>query len=404
MKVLVTATTFPRWKDDKVPYFVYDLCQEYKRLGLEVVVLSPHYKNAKFVEIIDGLKIYRFPYFLPFNLQKIAYDGGILDNLKNSFLAKLQVPFFLLSDFIFMSIVVVKEHIDVIHSHWILSQGFIASLVRSITRRKHINTMHAGDLALLEKIPFRKIVVRFILANTDNFTVVSKHGLSRFLHLLPNDNLTHKIEIIPMGINTKLFLPHQPKSALKKKYKIKEKNIILFIGRLAEKKGVKYVIEALPQIILKMPDTKLIIAGEGPEKENLKRLAMELGVITNVEFRGFVRGIEKINLLQLSDLLIVPSIETKIGDSEGLPVVILEGLASGTVVVSSDIGGIADVIKDNFNGLLFEQKNHEQLIKKVLFQLRQENKINKFRANVEKTIKYYDWSNIGKRYADLLLS
>lgn len=91
-KVLVTATTFPRWENDHVPYFVYDLTHQYLLNDLEVVVLAPHYPGAKLCENLNGIKVYRFPYFLPFKYQKICYDGGILGNLKKKHIGQNRSP------------------------------------------------------------------------------------------------------------------------------------------------------------------------------------------------------------------------------------------------------------------------------------------------------------------------
>src|SRR4051812_924330 len=85
-KVLVLASTFPRWKNDTTPPFVFEL---EKRLikDFDINVIAPHYPGAKKYEVIENLKIYRFQYFWPAKFQKLCYDGGILPNLKkNKFL------------------------------------------------------------------------------------------------------------------------------------------------------------------------------------------------------------------------------------------------------------------------------------------------------------------------------
>jgi hypothetical protein len=94
MKILFLATTFPRWENDTRPAFVYELAYRLQKSGLEIVVLAPHCAGSKKFELLNEMRVYRFPYFFPTRYQKLAYAGGILPNLKRSNLAKIQVPFF----------------------------------------------------------------------------------------------------------------------------------------------------------------------------------------------------------------------------------------------------------------------------------------------------------------------
>ena len=92
-KILVIATTFPRWKNDIEPNFIYNLSNMLAKKKHKVVVLAPHHFKAKKYEIMDNIKVYRFPYFYPYKLQRLCYEGGILENIKNSLLAKISFFF-----------------------------------------------------------------------------------------------------------------------------------------------------------------------------------------------------------------------------------------------------------------------------------------------------------------------
>ena len=101
LRVLVIGTTFPRRKDDTEPKFVFDLTQHLsKKIGLWVLV--PHAPGAKTYEEINGVRIIRFPYFFPKSLQRLCYDGGILPKLKSSWIARIQLPFFLIAQCFFI--------------------------------------------------------------------------------------------------------------------------------------------------------------------------------------------------------------------------------------------------------------------------------------------------------------
>ena len=97
-KILVLATTFPRWENDSTPRYVYDLS---KRLASKwgMIVLAPHHYGAKKTETHGKLRVKRFSYFKPERLQKLCYDGGIIPNMKKSLLAKIQIPTLIFSEF-----------------------------------------------------------------------------------------------------------------------------------------------------------------------------------------------------------------------------------------------------------------------------------------------------------------
>lgn len=410
MKILVLTTTFPRWKDDTTPAFVYELSKRLQENGFEIVVLAPHHHGAKRFEIMDDMRVYRFPYFYPPRYQKLVYNGGILPNIKRSNLAKIQVPLLLLSELYYAFKIIRKEQIDVIHSHWIIPSGLVGGICKKAFRGKHILTEHAAGMVALEKLPLKEKIANFILGNSDRITVVSSYIHERMLNLIQpemtddikNKNIKNKIEIIPMGVDTVAFKPSKDKNELKIKYDIKSENILIFIGRLAEKKGISYLIKAMPEIISKNSHTELIICGDGPFRKDMEQLAKRIGLEKFVRFTGYVTNKEKVDYLSLSDVLLIPSIVTKSGDMEGLPVVMLEGFASGKPIIASNVGGVKDAIKDGWNGFLIEQKNSILIMKKVMELLENEELKVKFSKKALETSKKYDWEVIGEKYVRII--
>ena len=404
MRVLVLTTTFPRWKNDTTPAFVYELSKRIKE-EFEIVVLAPHCEGAKRFEIMEGLNVYRFPYFYPAKYQRLAYGGGILPNLKRSHLAKIQVPLLFLSELFYAFKIIREKKIDVIHSHWIIPNGLIGAICKKIQKKKHLLTLHAAGLFALERLPLKKKIANFVVEHCDKITVVSSYIHERLLNLIQPkilDNIKNKTEIIPMGVNTSLFRLNTNKNELKIKYSIKSKSVLLFTGRLAEKKGLAYLIKAMPEVLSKSSNTELIICGDGPLKKEMEQLVKEIDLEKFVRSTGYVTNKEKIDYLSLSDILIVPSIVAQSGDTEGLPVVILEGLAAGKPIIASDVSGVKDVIKDGWNGFLVEQRNPEQIAEKVLELLNEEELRVRFSKNALETAKKYDWEVIGGEYEKII--
>ena len=401
-KILVIATTFPRWENDTEATFVKDLCKEQSK-EFEVHVLVPHYKGLKFKDKVNGLYIHRFVYFYPYKHQRLAY-GGILPNLKKNPILLLQAPFL----FIFMLIntvkIIKKEDINIIHAHWFFPQGLIAALCTKYLKTKSIITIHAGCVAALNSIPLiRRPVSNLILNNSNIIISVSNFGKNLLKNMVSSkfeNTVEKKVKIISMGTYTKELKVKINKSLLKKKYDVNNKLIILFLGRLAEKKGVKYLINALP--LLKDLDYKLLIGGDGPLKNELQDMINKLNLKYKVKFLGYITGKEKMDYLLLSDVLIVPSITTKAGDTEGLPVTIMEGMSAGLPVIATDVGGIRDIIKNNENGILIKEKNSKEIAEKIIYLAHNKKFMQKLSKNSKLTSKNYDWEIIGKKHIDLI--
>jgi len=396
-RILVTATTFPRWKNDTEPSFVYYLSDLLSKSGHKVTVLVPHYLNAKRYELINNIKVYRFPYFYPFKLQRLCYDGGILENIRKSILAKIQVPFLFLMEFIYMKKIIKKEKINLIHAHWILPQGVLAALFKKILNIPYIVTVHAGDIFPIRSIFFRYLS-KITLKNCDYCSANSSYTKKAILDITQ----VEKINVIPMGVDFDLFRRHKKNNSIRKKFNINGK-FILFVGRLAEKKGLKYLIIAMQNVLKKFPDAKLIIIGDGSEKDNLTKLISERGISKNVIFAGKINNKELPDYYSAADVFVGPSIVTKKGDTEGLGIVFLESLASGTCVIGSNVGGIPDIIKDNETGLLVKEKNPKELAETIINVLSNEKLKNKLTKQGYIYIKdKFSWKNVAKKFDNII--
>ena len=394
-KLLVISTTFPRWERDEQPTFVEDLCKEQSK-KFEVHVLVPHYKGLRLKEKINNLNIHRFIYFYPYKYQRLAY-GGIIPNINKNYLLILQIPFLLLSEIINIIKVVKKENINIIHAHWFFPHGFISSICNKFLNKKLLITMHGGDIAILNKIPLiKRYIADFTIKNTNLIISVNKKN-ENSLKSIASSKLSNIIEsktvIIPMGIKNKEFNTNKSKSTLRKKYNIHKKFVVLYLGRLSKEKGPNYLIDSLKMI--KNIDYILLIAGDGPIKELLKKQVKRYKLNEKVKFLGYITGIKKVELLKLSDVLVMPS------EREGLPVTIMEAMSTGLPTIATDVGGVNEIINKN-NGILIPSKNPKIMAETIVYLLKNEKLRNKLSKNSLITSKDYDWSIIGEKNINLI--
>ena len=159
-KLLLFASTFPRWENDtEIPRFVIELGVELRKY-FEVYALAPHTPGAAHSETLEGIKVIRFPYFYPETKQRLAYGTGMMARMKSNPWSYLQVPFFLFCQWRALRRTVRKYKIDIVNSHWMIPQGFIASLLPAAWSCKQVLTIHAAGLFALRRLPLGKSMAR----------------------------------------------------------------------------------------------------------------------------------------------------------------------------------------------------------------------------------------------------
>jgi glycosyltransferase involved in cell wall biosynthesis len=391
--VLITTSTFPRWKNDTEPNFVYELS---KRLtgDFDIIVLCPYANGSKEYEETENMKIYRYKY-LPFGMGTLAYDGGIVPKLNKSKLYYLQVPFFLLCQLSAIRSIVKKHGIRTIHAHWLIPQGFLAVLYKKLFNRKIkiLTTVHGSDIYGLKS----KIAVwikGFTLRGVDVLTVVSnavKNEVGKFGY--------HKeIYTYPMGIDTAHFHPDMKDFHIKEKYEV-QGDLLLFVGRLVEKKGVRYLLEAMPAVLKKFPSSKLMIIGDGTLKDELIQMAKDLEIENSVIFTGPVPHADLAAYYATADVFIGPSL------SEGFGLVFAEAMSCGTPVVATDLPAISDIVKDNEMGFIVKQRNSSEISDKIIYLLGNRDKLDAMKIKArEYIVQKFDWDIVAARYVYLIRS
>lgn len=175
----------------------------------------------------------------------------------------------------------------------------------------------------------------------------------------------------------------------------KEKHRIICVARLDKVKGVKYLIDAMPKILEKFSDAKLVLIGDGSEKKNLKSQALNLKIDKVVEFKGAL-PYEKIpEELIKSEVFVLPSI------SEGMGIAIVEAQAAGIPVIGTNVGGIPDLIEDGKTGILVEPKNSEEIAKAVIKILSNPEFAEKLVENAKRNLKKYHWREIALKIKEI---
>lgn len=387
------TSTFPRWEDDVEPPFVYELCRRLSETFF-VHVLAPHAAGSAAEEQMDGIRVTRYRYFIS-RWESLAYHGGILANLKQNSLRYLLTPFFLLGQLVALVRLLHNCRYDCIHAHWLIPQGLIAIIARLFIKSVPpvVVTSHGGDLFGLKGSVFNGLK-RYVAQRSAAVTVVS-HSMAKMLRKL---NLAEsRIQVIPMGVDLhNRFVPGTNRQ---------QTGVVLFVGRLVEKKGLQYLIEALPTILEKHPRTILRVVGDGQEKERINHRILELNIGERVEFMGAVRNDALPEIYQSSDVVVFPSIIAGDGDREGFGLVLVEALGCMCAAVVTDLPAMRDIARNGRSALVIPERNSAQLAEKVNLLLDDAELRQKLgeqgRADV---LERFDWEVIDRRYTDLISS
>jgi len=349
------STMYLRYKNDTRGLMVSEFNRLLKQQGHNVEVVAPGDSTSKSEETIDGIKIHRFSYFFPKKWQKVAYGPGIPTNLKKSWAARLQVPFFTLS--FFLKALKHSKKSDLIHCQWI-PPAFIGLMVRKFRKTPVIVTVRR-----LSKSRIMMPINKYVLNNADLVLFNSNYMKNECLKV----SSPRSCKVFHNSLDTKKFSPLN-KSEIEKIRKDngipKNSKILLFLGHLIEKKGVEYLIEAFPAILKSHPDTFLFVGGYGPKEKSLKDLVKRFGIEDKVLFTGKIESDQTQKYFNIADIFVLPSIIDSKGDTETLGVVAMEALSCETPVIASNVGGLIDVIDDSC-GIFVQPKNTMELHKAI---------------------------------------
>ena len=391
VNVLVISSSYPSNSDEFRGTFIGRLVKCLSEKGYNMVILTPHTYGDDLIISQGSIKVIRFPYFFPLSLQRLSSSGGMYFGFKSSLSGKLQTISYTIIMLIYSGIIIRREKISIIHTHWVIPQGFVGAFWKVVTGIPHIATSHVLDLTISDEIKILKPVLRWTLRHSDAITVNSSFTLKQALRFAPP---FIKNYIIPMGFDDSRI--HGASEGFTPQ---KKANSVLFVGRLIDWKGVDFLIQAIHIVKSQIPSVSLNIVGDGPERQKFESLVKDLQLENNVRFMGKVTDAELNQAYLGSTLFVLPSTERKGFVMEGLGVVLLEAMASGVPVIGSNTGGIPDIIKDGVNGLLVQPGDPKALADAIIRILNDQALADRFReAGIKTVSERFSWDRIGDQF------
>jgi len=318
---------------------------EIEKYGLMEKVYYIKKPKNKLIRIIKGIWLF-FSYFHKAP-KKIINSLNIIKYKKNAVSLSL----------LYYVIPFINKKFDIIYCHF-GPNGKIGLKLKEVgVKGKLITSFHGYDLSSYLKINGEN-TYEDLFRKGDLFLPISDYWENKLLELGCNKN---RILVHRMGINLDKFIYHE--KILKQGETIK----LLTVGRLVEKKGHKYVIEALSKIIKKHNNIIYYIAGDGPLEDELIALSKRLKVDKHIKFLGSLRQDEIIKLFKNSHIFILASSTAENGDQEGIPVVLMEAQAVGLPIISTYHSGITELVLDEKSGFIVPEKDSSALAEKIRY-------------------------------------
>jgi len=251
-----------------------------------------------------------------------------------------------------------KKPYDIIHCHF-GPNGILGVTLKEmgVFEGKVVTVFHGYDISsYLRK--HGHAVYKSLFMRGDMFLPVSERWKNRLIELGCREQ---KIVVHRMGIDTSKFCYLPRKQGKDGKVRL------LTIARLIEKKGVQYAVQAVADVLKRYSNIEYNIVGDGPVKNTLEDLIKGLNIGNNVKLLGWRQQEEIIELMKNTDILIAPSVVSEDGDEEGIPVVLMEALAQGMPVLSTQHSGIPELVQDGESGFLVPERNVNALAEKLAY-------------------------------------
>jgi glycosyltransferase involved in cell wall biosynthesis len=321
---------------------IYSLMKEQVKLGVNFNVIAAKREGIADYEALEGIEVHRVgkPYNVAALLKMRKLNGAV--------------------------------GIDIVHAH--ATSAFLYALLRPLMGKKpyvvHVHGTTAGvteafkasHYAMLgrsQKQKFRTWVSlrrqKAVWKRADVLIAVSENiadELERFYEI-PRE----KIRVVHNGVDVNVFKPvnEEVKRNARKKVGLRGEPIILYVGHLSPRKGLQYLLEAVPRVVKEFPEALFVIVGGTPEfveERDYRQIwieqASKLGVSRNVFFAGEVRHKDTLDYYSSADVFVFPTLY------EGLAKALLEAMACGLPIVTTIVGGNPDVILHEENGILIE--------------------------------------------------
>ena len=237
--------------------------------------------------------------------------------------------------------------------------GLLSASMKKAGVRKTVALTHGHEVWWAKVFPFN-CALRKIGTSVDSLTYLGEFTQQAISKSLSKAAAQKMVKIAP-GIDVDHFSP-QDSAQLRKELKIDDKRVIVSVGRLVHRKGQDHLIQAMPEILKRVPDAHILMVGQGPYLSHLKKLVQELNLVDHVSFIGRIQYAQLPQYICAGDIFAMPSRSRFFGlEVEGLGIVYLEASACGLPVIAGSSGGAPDAVLAGVTGMVVDGENNQEI-------------------------------------------
>jgi phosphatidylinositol alpha-1,6-mannosyltransferase len=237
--------------------------------------------------------------------------------------------------------------------------GLLSASMKKAGVRKTVALTHGHEVWWAKVFPFNW-ALRKIGTSVDSLTYLGEFTQQAISKSLSKAAAQKMVKIAP-GIDVDHFSP-QNSAQLRKELKIDDKRVIVSVGRLVHRKGQDHLIQAMPEILKRVPDAHILMVGQGPYLSHLKKLVQELNLVDHVSFIGRIQYAQLPQYICAGDIFAMPSRSRFFGlEVEGLGIVYLEASACGLPVIAGSSGGAPDAVLAGVTGMVVDGENNQEI-------------------------------------------
>ena len=346
MKILMLTWEYPPRIVGGIARVVHDLSKRLIKDGHEVHVVTYREGNLPEFENDKGVKVHRVDNYM-------INPNNFIDWI-------MQMNFNLIAK---ANELIAKEgNFDVIHAHdWLVA--YAAKTLKNSYNIPLVATIHATEAGrnsgIHDEVQRYINDTEWLLTYEASEVLVNSNYMKNELQRLfglPYE----KINVVPNGVNLTTFNNVERDYDFRRKYALDNEKIILFMGRLVYEKGIQHLIAAMPKILSRYHDSKLIVAGKGGMLDELKAQVRNLNIENKVYFTGYLDSKQVCKMYKAADVSVFPSTYEPFG------IVALEAMLAGVPTVVSDVGGLNEIVEHRVNGMKSYAGNPNSIADSIL--------------------------------------
>ena len=399
MTITMVTSSYPRFPGDSIATFMSPIATGVASRGHSVHVVAPWHPRWRREASEGDVHFHLYRYAPVRCLNTFGYAAALRADVRLRYSAMAVAPLALVAGWRCARRVARNTRSSIVHAHWVIPGGVTGAAAAG--RLPLVISLHGSDVFVAERHRLARQAARAAFGRAAWITACSADLRDRAVRL---GAPPRRITVVPYGVDTEQFKPNQRARTESRARLGIEDDVPLLVafGRLVEKKGFAYLIDAAAALKREYPALRVVIAGEGDLEGALRERAGSAGVADRVQLIGVIPQHAVPALLAAADVAVAPSIHDEAGNVDGLPNAVMEIMASGTPLVATRAGGIAAVATDGETARLVPERSASALADAIAALLRQPSLGVQIGLRARQTVcREYSWSRVAEAFDEI---